>query len=68
MSQNIAHPDALYLFVCHLEWHIRGDLAAYQELLAALDHRDDDIRSVAESLLHRSSPRPQRTENLIEAW
>ena len=58
MSENIAHRDALYLFVCHLEWHTRRTLAAYQELLAALDDNDADIRTVAKALLRRSSPRP----------
>lgn len=52
MSETVLHRDALYLFVCHLEWRNRRNLAAYQELLAALDDRDDDIRRLAESLLH----------------
>ena len=68
MSERIAHRDALYLFVCHLEWHIEGNVAAYQELLAALDDHDGDIRRLAESLLHRSSPRPERTVASIESW
>ncbi len=66
MSEEIGHRDILYLFACHLEWHIRRNLAAYQELLAALDDQDDDIRRLAESLLHRSSPRPGRTARLVE--
>ncbi len=68
MSENIAHRDALYLFVCHLEWRTRRNLAAYQELLAALDDPDGDIRRLAESLLHRSSPRPAKTDTRVEAW
>ena len=52
--------DALYLFLCHLEWHNWGNLVAYKELVAALDDRDPDIREVAESLLHRRSPHPKR--------
>jgi len=48
----------LYLFACHLEWWHKGKLEAYQELVAALDDGDEDIRIVAEKLLHRSSPRP----------
>lgn len=46
--------DALYLFICHLEWHERRDPDAYQELMAALDDQDTEMRQVAESLLHRS--------------
>jgi len=68
MSENIAHRDALYLFVCHLEWRTKRILAAYQELLAALDDNDVDIRTVVEGLLRRSSPRPVRTETRVEAW
>jgi len=37
MSEKIGHRDALYLFACHLEWRTERNLAAYQELLAALD-------------------------------
>jgi hypothetical protein len=50
----------LYLFACHLEWHRRRNLGAYQELVVALDDSDKKIREIAEELLHRSSPRPQR--------
>jgi hypothetical protein len=52
--------DPLYLFSCHLEWHHRRNLSAYQALVAALDDSDQRIRVIAEMLLHRSSPRPQR--------
>jgi len=51
---------ALYLFACHLEWHNRRNLGAYQELVVALDDSDKKIREIAEELLHRSSPRPLR--------
>ena len=68
MSENIGHRDVLHLFACHSEWRTRRNLAAYQELLAALDDHDSDIRRLAESLLHRSSPRPQRTAIGIEFW
>src|SRR5271166_4457994 len=61
MSEKIGHPDALYLFACHLEWLTKRNLAAYQELVAALDDHDGDIRRLAASLLRRSSPRPERT-------
>jgi hypothetical protein len=52
--------DPLYLFVCHVEWHQRRNLEAYQELVAALDNSDKRIRTLAEMMLHRSSPRPRR--------
>jgi len=68
MSEKIEHRDPLYLFLCHLEWHTRGNLGAYQELLAALDDNDYSIRMVAEVLLHRSSPRFESTERRVEAW
>ena len=68
MSEKIGHRDALYLFACHLEWLTKRNLAAYQELLAALDDHDDDIRRLPESLLHRTSPRPVRAERSIETW
>ncbi len=68
MSEKIGHRDALYLFACHLEWRTKRNLTAYQQLLAALDDHDDDIRRLAESLLHRSSPRPERTATGIESW
>jgi len=67
MSEKIGHRDALYLFACHLEWRTKRNLAAYQELLAAPDDHDDDIRRLTESLLHRSSPRPERTATGIES-
>jgi hypothetical protein len=66
MPGNVKHRDALYLFVCHIEWQINRNLAAYQELLAALDDHDQDIRRLAEELLHRSSPRPESTEKTVE--
>ena len=49
------HPDALYLFCCHLEWRDRQNADAYKELVAALDDEDAGIRQVAESLLHRDT-------------
>jgi len=68
MSESVRHRDPLYLFVCYLEWHCNGNLAAYQELLAALDDSDGDIRNLSEVLLHRHSPRPEPTNVNIEAW
>jgi hypothetical protein len=35
---------------------------------AALDDHDDDIRRLAECLLHRSSPRPEGTATFVESW
>ena len=66
MSEKIGHRDALYLFACHLEWLTKRNLAAYEELLAALGDHDRDIRSLAGALLHRTSPRPVRTKATIE--
>ena len=68
ISENIGHRDALYLFACHLEWRSKRNLAAYQELLVALDDHDGEIRRLAESLLHRTSPRPVRAERGIKTW
>jgi hypothetical protein len=68
MPKDAGRHDPLYLFVCHLEWNGSRKLAAYQELLAALDDHDRNIRRLAEELLHRSSPRPAQTEIVIGAW
>jgi len=68
MLENVGHRDPLYLFACHLEWHHKRNLAAYQELLAALDDVDCDIRAVAEALLHRSLARREPAETTVEAW
>jgi len=58
------HPDherdPLYLFGCHLEWHQEGNIKAYQEMVAALDDTNPEIRALAENLLNRRSPRPDR--------
>lgn len=51
MSGNVGHRDPVYLFACYLEWRRRRNLAAYHELVAALDEPDCDIRIVAEILL-----------------
>ena len=60
MSESTEHREPLYLFVCYLEWRINGNLAAYHELVAALDDCDCDIRNLSELLLHRHSPRPDK--------
>lgn len=54
-----ANRDPLFLFCCHIEWHWHSDIRAYGELVAALDDPSEQIRRVAEALLHRSSPRPK---------
>jgi hypothetical protein len=59
-STTAGNQDPLFLFASHLEWSHRQNLGAYQELVAALDDSDKRIRAIAEMLLHRSSPRPQR--------
>ena len=51
--------DPSYLFTCHLAWRNEGNIQAYQQLVAALDDPNDEVRAVAEQLLHRPSPRPQ---------
>ena len=51
--------DPIYLFACHLEWRDHRNLRAYHDLVAALDDPDQNIRNLAEELLHRSSPHPK---------
>ncbi len=60
--------DPLFLFACHLEWRDSRNIKAYQELIAALDDPNEEIRSLAENLLHRSSPRPRRCEPANPFW
>jgi hypothetical protein len=43
-----------------VEWHHQRNLRAYQALVAGLDASDKRIRAIAETMLHRCSPRPQR--------
>jgi hypothetical protein len=50
--------DALYLFACHVEWCTKQSLVEYNELLAAMDHHDCYIRTLAEELVTRSSSGP----------
>ena len=57
--------DPLYLFACHLEWRDRRNLDAQKELVTALDDHDEDIRHLAELLLHRSSPRPRAKDQQL---
>ena len=61
-------PDAVYLFLCHLEWRDRRNSDAYKELAAALDDQDADIRQVAESLLHRDAERAGKLDiHIVES-
>jgi len=57
--------DPLYLFACHLEWRDRRNFDAHKELVAALDDHDEDIRQLAELLLHRSSPHPRAKDQQL---
>ena len=50
-SKAVSGRDPLYLFACHLEWQNERNLRAFEELLAALDDPNEDVRIVAESLL-----------------
>ncbi len=60
--ERMSDRDPLYLLLCQLEWRDHRNLAAYGELVAALDDRDPIIRELAQILLHRRSPRPKSTE------
>ncbi len=53
--------DPARLFASYEQWRNGGNVSAYLELVAALDDSHDSIRELAESLLHRSSPRPRQT-------
>jgi hypothetical protein len=57
---TVGNQDPLFLFACHVEWHRQQDLRAYQALVAGLDDSDKRIRAIAEMMLHRCSPRPQK--------
>ena len=56
--------DPLYLFLCHLEWRNRHNLAAYNELVAALDDGEPAIRELAQDLIH-SQARGQHAAKLL---
>jgi hypothetical protein len=51
--------DPIDLFACHLAWRDHRNLSAYHDLIAALDDPDQNIRRLAEALLHRASPYPK---------
>ena len=55
-------PDALYLFLCHLEWRHAQNSEAHKELMAALGDQDADIRNFTESLLEGSGTGSPRLE------
>lgn len=57
--------DPLYLFLCHLEWRNCHNLAAYNELVAALHDGEPAIRELAQNLIRLKSPRPQRTQAVV---
>ena len=59
-SASAGDQGPLFLFACHVEWHHHRNLRAYQALVAGLDASDERIRAIAETMLHRCSPRPQR--------
>jgi hypothetical protein len=61
-KHSARHRDPIYLFACHLDWRINRNVKAYQELVAALDDRDERTRDLAAELLQRCSPRPQAKE------
>ncbi len=66
-SPNLApRRDPLYLFACHLEWQINGNVSAFQELQAALEDPCEETRLIAESLLndppHAEPLRPRSQE------
>ena len=67
ISERTEARDALYLFACHVEWCTKESLVEYNELLAAMDDQDCNIRTLAEELVTRSSP-GLRTDTDIEAW
>ncbi len=60
--------DPVFLFACHLEWRDKANFKAYQELVAALDDVNEEIRVLAEHLLHRASPRPRPHESANPSW
>ena len=66
MAKNVEHCDPLYLFACHLEWRNRGNLAAHEELLAALDDSDCEIRTVAEVLLAEVRQHVDQTRDVLK--
>ena len=67
MPETIGRGDPLYLFLGHLRWRRTGNVAAYQELLAALDDSDPNLRLVAEVLL-QDSRRAEPTSIIAEDW
>lgn len=60
--------DPFFLFACHLEWRDKRNVRAYEELVAALDDANEEIRILAEHLLHRASPRPRHQESPKPSW
>ena len=61
-SNATSRRDPDFLFRCHVEWHQHGNIRAYETLVAALDDASEQIRHLAESFLHRPSPRPESSK------
>ena len=66
MPETMLDRDPIYLFLCHLEWRKHRRIAAYHELLAALDDHDPDIRQLAEDLIRRGSLYPRTREEHLK--
>jgi hypothetical protein len=64
-GQGGGRPNAVYLFACHVQWNNHADLKAYQVLITALDSNDEQVRKVAEALLHQKSPHPKSCSEYI---
>lgn len=58
--------DPVYLFACYLLWHRCRNLFGYDQLVAALDDNDEEIRFVARTFLQRPSPRPDGNTETAE--
>ncbi len=66
-AREMQRRDPLYLFLCHLEWRKYGDIAALNQLIAALDDPDPTIRELAEQLTSRRRPaHPRDREEHLE--
>jgi len=66
MPETMPDRDPIYLFLCHLEWRKHRRIAAYHELIAALDDHDPAIRKLAEDLIRRGSPRTRTREEHLQ--
>jgi hypothetical protein len=64
-GQDGGRPNAVYLFACHAQWNNHADLKAYQVSITAFDSNEEQVRKVAEALLHRKSPHPKSCSEYI---